>query len=92
MQELDIGPPVQQITSQSTPVIVIQSGEAVGAAAYPLSFVPPALFPAFLDNPDEAIVTESPRIDGLVATDYVIRWAYRMTLNFNPGFLIPSSN
>jgi hypothetical protein len=92
MQELDFGAPIQQIVSQSTPVTVIQSGEAVGASAYPLSFVPPPLYEGYLENPEEAISTESPRIDGLVATDYVIRWNYRMTLNFNPGFLIPSSN
>jgi hypothetical protein len=92
MQELDFGTPIQQVVSDQTPVIVIQAGEAVGAAAYPNAYVPAPLYPAYLDNPDEAISTESPRIDGLTPTDYAIRWQYRMTLNFNPGFLIPSSN
>jgi|GEM_PF-6580968 len=89
MQELDGGTPIQQIVSLTTPVVVIQAGEAIGAAAYPP--IPSSMFPGFLDNPEEAISRESARRDGPSLVDWPIRWQYRHTLNFNPGVISPTS-
>jgi hypothetical protein len=87
--ELDNGPPVSQIVSTHTPVIVIQAGQAVGAAAYPYSYVPGYLFPANLDNPDEVNVHEHPRQSGNGHVDWTLSWVYRYTLNANPGNASP---
>ena len=87
--ELDAGAPIQQTVSLSTPVLVIQSGEAVGSAAYPTGFIAAPLYPANLDNPDVAVTAGTPRWDGLSEVDYPISWQYRMTLPANPGLIFP---
>lgn len=86
--ELDNGLPIRQIVSASTPVQIIQSGEAVGATTWP-NF-PGAIFPAYLDNPEEAEGSDAPRTNGLGFLDFPIHWQYRHTLPYNPGTIRPN--
>lgn len=87
--ELDNGPSIPQIVSTHTNVTVIQAGSAVGAAAYPFAYIPGPVFPQNLDNPDETTTVETPRLTGSGFVDFPLNWVYRMTLNANPGVVIP---
>lgn len=77
--ELDNAFPAEQIVSQATPVVVVQTGEAIGFATYPV--FPDPIFPTQVDLPDGYQTTVgSPRVDGGAYVDFPIRWNYRMTL------------
>lgn len=87
--DLDIGEPAEQIVSTHSSVFFIQTGECVGHLTYQWVFLPPPIFPAYLENPEESVSVSTPRWDGLRQVDYPFRWQYRMTLPFNPGNQIP---
>lgn len=85
IQELDYGPPVEQVVATHTPVTIVQQGVAVGASGYPTFPVP--LFGS--DAPDESRSYETPEISGYAATNFAIRWSYRKTFTNNPSLVAP---
>lgn len=77
--ELDNGPPVEQVVSQYTPIVVVQSGQAVGWGGYPTINDP--IYPTQVDLPDGYQLTRgSARLNGATYTEYPVQWSYRMTL------------
>lgn len=89
--ELDNGQSIPQIVSTHTNVTIIQAGSAVGVSGYPFAYAPPPIFPQNLDNPDETTTVESPQLTGLGFQNFTLNWVYRMTLNANPGIVIPTA-
>lgn len=86
--ELDNGPPVKQVVSSHTPIIVIQSGTAVGIAGRPQPNAP--LFPAFMDGPEDDQVTNgSPQLNGGFPMNYTVSWNYRFTLTSPTSIPLP---
>lgn len=83
--ELRRGKPVIQQVSEFTPVILIQSGGAVGRFRYPYEAVPTPLFPAYLNGPDAKPMKDGARYRGNTYTDWPLRWDYTMVLPENPG-------
>lgn len=86
IQELDNGPPIEQIVSTHTPVQMVQQGTAVGARAYP-----PFPVPIFgCDSTEQVQFYDTPEVNGLVYENYPIRWSYRKTLNTAPSLVPPN--
>lgn len=87
--ELDNGVPAEQIVSTNTPVVILQSGEAVGFSAYPAFNTP--ILPAYVDLPDGYVTSAgAPQLSGTVFINYPIRWQYRMTLPTNITIPLPT--
>jgi hypothetical protein len=85
--ELDVGLPVIQTASESTPIIVLQSGEINGFLGY--AAVNDPIFPNAILAPEDKQITETaPLAYGNAYTNFNRRWSYRMTLT-TPGS-IPS--
>lgn len=86
--ELDNGPPVKQVVSSHTPIIVVQSGTAVGISVRPTPNAP--LFPDFMDGPEDNQVTNgSPQMNGGFPMNYMVSWNYRFTLTSPTSIPLP---
>jgi hypothetical protein len=59
----------------------------VGSFAYPLFNQP--LFPANLQNPDEATSRVAPTWDGLTLTNHTVRWNYIFVFNYGEPLPFP---
>jgi hypothetical protein len=87
--EVDNGLPVEQLVSTNTPIVVIQSGEAVNFAG---SYPPPnsPIFAQYLDEPDgNHVAYTAPRLNGETYTEWTTRWDYRFTLPSNTTIPYP---
>lgn len=73
------GPPVRQIVSQRTPIIVTQSGSATGLQRYP---TPPApLYPRYEDVTDRQFSQSTAANKGQNReSELSIQWAYKFTI------------
>lgn len=89
--EVDNGSPVEQVVSTHTPVVIIQSGEAMGYLSYITPNTP--LYSQYLDQPDGyQLIKESPQLlGGSIALNYVSRWNYRMTIPTSVTIPFPST-
>lgn len=86
--EVDNDDPVEQFVSSATPIVIQQSGRAVGIGSWPVPN--PPIFPAYLDSPDGDVVEEeTPRLNGYTWLDYPVSWNYSMTLTKSTGIPHP---
>lgn len=88
--ELDNGVAQEQIVSSHTPVVLIQSGEAIGYQAYPFFNAP--VYPNYVDLPDGyQVAYAAPRLEGNTYVEYGVRWNYRMTIPTDATLPFPST-
>lgn len=77
--ELINGQSIEQTTSYSSNITIVQSGDAIGSLGYPAFNQP--IFPDALGSPEDyQTTTGTPRRDGFSYVDWPISWSYRMTL------------
>lgn len=69
-----IGPPISQVVATNTPMLAIQSGEAVGVLAYPP--IPPPIWPAVEHQDKRRIERVSPKRTGPSFTGWKVSWSY----------------
>jgi hypothetical protein len=67
--------PVEQIVSPKTAVRASQSGRAVGLLSHPA--VPRPLWPAALQNPDQAVTRSTPRPGTNGLLEWEVAWSYQ---------------
>lgn len=89
VRPVDFGQWVEQIVANTSPVIISQTGEAVGSLAYPVPNAP--IYPARILNPfsDKTIEEMTPQLMGRLHMGYPVRWAYRMTFTTPPSVSHP---
>ncbi len=69
--------PVFQQVSAKTACMLVQAGSATGRFDYPMGAVPPALYPTYLQNPEEAIDFDAPKMYPRgTYHDFTVRWNY----------------
>lgn len=80
MRPVDFGQWVEQPVTSTSPVVVVQQGEAVKRLEWDV--LPPAIFPNRILNPlEDAEASEfSPQRNGLQFFGYGLQWRYVMTL------------
>lgn len=65
----------KQLVYPITPYVAVQTGQAVGLRGYPV--VPPPIFAAALVDTKPEVEYSGPRQEGMLLTDFGIRWTYR---------------